>query len=73
MNQIAKSNASDMIKEGNLSQMNSLTFVNNMEKNAVLHRKDSSAKWSVEIMNIIVQKMAIAMLDEFGTLTTFWA
>ena len=31
MNQIKKSNASDLIKEGNLPWMNYLTFVNNME------------------------------------------
>ena len=63
MNQISKSNASGLIEEGNLPQMNSSTFVNNMvpQQNGVVER-----------MNRTVQQMARAMLDESRTLATFW-
>lgn len=72
-NQIAESNALDLIEEENLPQMNFFKFC---EEHGI--RREFSATRTpqqngvVERLNKMVQQMARAMLDESGTHATFW-
>src|ERR1700721_167985 len=73
MNQIIKLSASGPTEVGSLPQMNFLIFCEEHE----IRREFSTARTPqqngvVERMNRTVQQMAHAMLDESGTLATFW-
>ena len=57
--------------EGNLLQMNSLTFVKNMESRQFSTARTPQQNGVIERMKRTVQQMAHAMLDESGTPATF--